>query len=84
MTFIFCNPTINRKRWSQVVAIGGASVKSVKTGTAVGSNPVLTTKIKIMNDLEQCILGFLIGISIFLLFILKPLIRIAEKIINKK
>jgi hypothetical protein len=37
-----------------------------------------------MNDLEQCILGFLIGISIFLLFILKPLIRIAEKIINKK
>ena len=30
MTFVFCNPTINRKRRSQVVAIGGASVKSVK------------------------------------------------------
>ena len=46
MTFVFCNSSINRKRWSQVVAIGGASVKSVKTGTAVGSNPVLTTNNK--------------------------------------
>ena len=36
-----------------------------------------------MNNLEQSILGFLVGISIFLL--LFPLIvRIAEKIINKK
>jgi hypothetical protein len=36
-----------------------------------------------MNDLEQHILGFLIGITVFLV-IHKPLIRIVEKIIDKK
>ena len=38
-----CKGWVLQVQHSQVVAIGGASEKSVTTGTAVGSNPVLTT-----------------------------------------